>query len=108
MRKLEEPVLVIGKILDVEEIKGSKKLYKIKVDVGFSIREIIAGIKKYYNKKELIGKKVVIVANIKPVKFFGIESRGMILAADDGKNIALLVPSDDVKEGSIVEVKKFI
>ncbi len=103
----KEPVFVIGKIIDVEEIKGSDKLYKLKIDIGFSIREVVAGIRRHYKKEELINKKVLIVSNIKPAKIFGVESKGMIIAADDGERVSLLIPVEDVEEGSIVEIVKF-
>lgn len=103
----KEPVIVVGKIIDVQDIKGSEKLYKLKIDIGFSIKEVVAGIKKYYKADELLGKKVLVVSNIKPIKIFGIESRGMILAADDGKNVSLLIPINDVKEGTIIKIERF-
>ncbi|MEM8727414.1 MAG: methionine--tRNA ligase [Chlamydiota bacterium] len=72
----------VAEILSVEEIVKSDKLYKIEVDLGFEKRVVVSGIRKVYpNPDTLIGKKVAVVANLKPAKLMGIESRGMILAA---------------------------
>jgi tRNA-binding protein len=60
------------------------------------------GIGKHYAPEELVGKKVVMLANLKPRKIFGIESQGMILAAGDGENLSVLLPEKDVKEGAKV------
>ena len=73
--------LRVAKILEVEEIEGADKLYKLTIDLGKEKRTICAGIKKYYSKKELKNKKVVVVANLAPRKMRGIESQGMILAS---------------------------
>ncbi|MEM0480884.1 MAG: methionine--tRNA ligase subunit beta [Candidatus Aenigmatarchaeota archaeon] len=92
----------VGKIVDVQEIKGSDKLYKLIVDFGNEKRQAISGIKQYYKKEELLNKKFVFVTNLERKKFFGEESQCMILAAEDNGKIALIVPDKDVKEGSII------
>ena len=66
-------------------------------------RTIVAGLKKYYSKEEIKGKKIIMVANLKPAKLRGIESQGMLLAADDGKNVSLLLA--DGEPGDIVRVE---
>ena len=73
--------LKVGKILKAEPIEGSDKLIKLEVDLKDSKRQIIAGIKKYYKPEDLIGKKIVVVANLKPAVFMGNKSEGMLLAA---------------------------
>jgi methionyl-tRNA synthetase len=89
-----------GKILTVENIEGSSKLYKLTVDIG-EIRQIVSGIAKYYpNKDELIGKTVIVIANLKPVKLMGIESQGMILAATKKKKLSLLTLDKDINPGT--------
>ena len=93
----------VGEIVEVEDIKGSKKLYKLKVDIGREIREVVAGLKKYYKQNELLGKKVLLLANLKPAKIFGVLSQGMLLAADDGKTVALLTVNSE--KGTKVVVK---
>jgi len=91
--------LRVGKILKAERIKGSKKLMRLEVDIGDEVRQIVAGIADGYREEELVGKSVVVLANIKPAKIMGVGSDGMILAADvDGKAV-LLTPEKDVKPG---------
>jgi len=94
--------LRIGEILRAEGIPGSKKLLKLQVDLGGETRTLVAGIARDYPPAELIGKRVVVVANLEPAKIMGVESRGMVLAADDGKKISLLVPDKPVESGSKV------
>jgi methionyl-tRNA synthetase len=90
----------IGKILSAENIKGSDKLLKLEVDIGEK-RQIVAGIAKSHSPSELVGRQVVVMANMKPAKLFGVESRGMVLAAD-GEGAVLLLPEKEVKEGTRV------
>ncbi len=94
--------LRIGKIVKAEKIEKSRKLIKLEVDIGGEVRQIVAGIAETYSPQELVGKEVVVVANMKPAKLMGVESRGMILAADvDGKAV-LLTPEREVPAGSRV------
>jgi methionyl-tRNA synthetase len=90
--------LRVAKIIEAEKVKKSDKLLKLQVDLGFEIRQIIAGIGKSFSPEELVGKKVIIVANLKPAKLMGLESRGMILAVEgkEGK-LSLLSVSDDIE-----------
>jgi|SRR3989344_6070528 len=96
--------LRVGKILKVEDIEGADKLYKLEVDLGKEIgkRTLVAGIKKNYNKDELKGKKIVIIANLAPRKLKGIESKGMLLAAvnSDESKIIFIEPEKDIEAGS--------
>ena len=96
--------LRVGEIVDVEEIEGADKLWKLSVDLGEEIgeRTICAGIKEYYSKEELIGKKIIIVVNLAPRKMRGIESQGMLLAASDKEknNVVLISPEKDIGNGS--------
>ena len=89
----------VGKIIEVEEHPNASKLYVLKVDLG-EIRTIVAGLKPYYSKEELKGKKGIFIANIKPVVIRGIESNGMILAAGYGENVVFLSPEKDIDEGA--------
>ncbi len=93
----------IGKIKKVERVEGSEKLYKLIVDVGDHERTIVAGLAKYYTPEELENRLVVVLTNLEPKKFFGIESKGMLLAAVDGDSVALLQPDREVKPGAKVE-----
>ena len=94
----------IGKIVEVEDIKESDRLYLLRVDIGEErLRNIVAGIKKYYKSEELINKEVCVVANLKPAKIRGILSEGMILAAKDKKGLSLVAPLKEVDAGSLVK-----
>ena len=91
----------VGKVLEVEEIPGSKNLYKLIVDFGNEKRQVISGLKKYYKPEDLKNKKFVFVTNLERKKFMGYESQAMILAAEDSKgNVILIVPEKDVEVGS--------
>ena len=94
--------LRVAKILTAERIEGANKLYKITVDLGYEQRTVVSGLVPYYKQDELIGKKVILVANLKPAKLRGIESRGMILAAGEGDNVKLVTVDGDMELGSIV------
>lgn len=88
-----------GEILEVEEIEGSDKLYKLKVDLGTETRTLVAGLKSYYTKEELEGKKCIVFINLEPRIIKGIKSEGMLLAAsnDDFSEVKLL-QADGVTE----------
>lgn len=96
--------LRIVKVLECEKIKGSSKLLKIKADLGGETRQIVSGIAKFYKPEDLIGKKVILVANLKEVKLKGELSQGMILAACTEDDSALELPQilGDVPDGSVV------
>ena len=98
--------LRVGKIMKVEEIEGADKLYKLTVDLGkeFGKRTVCAGIKKYYSKEDLKGKKIIIVANLQPRMLRGVESQGMILASvnKEETEVVLIVPEKDMEIGSKV------
>jgi len=93
--------LRIAKIEEVEEIEGSDKLYKLTISLGEEKRTLVAGIKKWYKKEELIGKEIVVVANLEPRVIKGVTSQGMLLAAiSKNGDVSLLVPDKEVEEGS--------
>ncbi|PRR80836.1 Methionine--tRNA ligase [Clostridium liquoris] len=100
----EKVDLRVVKVLNCEPVKGAKKLLKLKVDLGGEEKQVISGISKYYKPEELIGKYVVLVANLKPAKLRGEISQGMILAAstdDDSKLFAVTIPKE-LPTGSVV------
>jgi methionyl-tRNA synthetase len=99
-RKLD---IRIGKILDAKKIEKSKKLLKLLVDIGDEKRQLVAGIAENHRPEDLIGKLVVVIANLKPAKIMGVESKGMILAADVGGRAVLLVPEKEVAAGTKVK-----
>ncbi|KJR42218.1 methionyl-tRNA synthetase [Candidatus Magnetoovum chiemensis] len=88
-----------GKILSAKKIKGSSKLLQLEVDTGQK-RQIVAGIGKTYTTEALIGKTVVVVTNLKPVKLMGVESQGMILAASDDETLVVLTTDGAIKSGA--------
>jgi len=91
--------LRVAKILEAEAVPKSNKLLKLKIDIGEE-RTIVAGIGKDYNPADLVGKKVVIVANLKPAKLMGVESRGMILATDTDQGLTILSFDREAKTGA--------
>lgn len=95
--------LKIARVLEAERIEGTDKLLKLIVDLGDEKRQIVAGIARFYTPEELIGKKIVIVANLKPAKLRGVESQGMLLAASIGDELCLITPEKDIKEGARVK-----
>ena len=100
--------LRVAEILEVEDITNADKLYKLTVDIGSEERTLCAGIKEFYSKEELIGKKIIVFTNLAPRKMKGIESQGMLLAAvnEDHKKVVLIKPMIDIKEGEKVIFKK--
>jgi methionyl-tRNA synthetase len=94
--------LRVGEIIKVEEIKDADKLYKLTVDIGEEIRVVCAGIKEYYSRDELKGKKIIFLANLAPRKLKGIESQGMILAAvnKNESEVVLISPESDIEIGA--------
>ncbi|MEB3073378.1 methionine--tRNA ligase [Parvimonas sp. C2] len=94
--------LKVGKILECQPHPKADRLLVFKIDIGDEVRTIVSGIRKYYSETDLIGKKVIVVTNLKPVNLRGVESNGMILAASDDENLSVLTVLNDVKEGSKV------
>jgi len=96
--------LRVGKVLEAERVPKSDKLIKMKVDLGFELRTIVGGIGKAYAPEVLVGRQVVVVANLAPRKLMGIESHGMLLAASDNAGLPYLIaPADDARPGFIVK-----
>jgi len=91
--------LRVARVLEAHRVPKSEKLLKLKIDIGEE-RTIVAGIGKDYRPEELIGKRIVVVANLKPVKLMGIESRGMLLAATGDNGLVLLTPDGTVQPGT--------
>lgn len=89
--ELDRVKLKVGQIKSVKRVEKADRLYKLTVDLGSETRTIVSGLVKYYKEEELLGKQVVVVANLKPAKLRGIESQGMLLAAGDDDIVKLLV-----------------
>lgn len=94
--------LRVGQILTAEKVEGADKLLKFSVKVGEEERTIVSGIAKHYTPDELVGKEVIVVANLKPAKLRGIMSEGMLLCAVDGDKVVLITPMVNVNSGSKV------
>ncbi len=104
--------LRIAKILEVQEIPGADRIWKLLVDTGDEKKEIVAGIKAFYTREQLLGKSIVVLNNLEPAMIRGVESRGMLLAASvtkkadpatggkDEKRLVLLTIDQDLPPGS--------
>ncbi len=93
--------LRVGKIIEVKDVAGADRIYLITVDIGDEKRKMIAGIKPWYSKEELIGKNIVVIVNLESKVIRGIESKGMLLATlFDNKLSILTTDKEDVPPGS--------
>ena len=95
--------LKVAEVISCENHPKADRLYVLKLKIGEEERQVVSGIKEYYSPEDLVGKKVVVVANLKPVKLRGIESKGMILAAEDSEgNLTLVSTLEDIASGAII------
>jgi methionine--tRNA ligase beta chain len=94
--------LRVVKIIKTERVTDSEKLIKLEVDGGEEKRQIVAGIGKYYKPEDLVGKKIIMVWNLEPKILFGLESKGMLLAARDGEEPVIIIPEKEVPPGAKV------
>jgi methionine--tRNA ligase beta chain len=94
--------LRVATIVKVENVEGADKLYKLKIELGSSVRTIVAGIKQNYTPDELIGKQIIVITNLEPRKMRGIESQGMLLAASNASHdkIVFISPEKPIDDGS--------
>jgi methionine--tRNA ligase beta chain len=92
----------IARILEVKDHPNADKLLVLKIDNGQAEKQIVAGIKNFYKKEDLLGKQIVVVDNLEPVTLRGESSQGMLLAAQDENTISVLIPDKAVKQGSPV------
>lgn len=91
----------VGEIIACEEVKKSKKLLCSQVKVGSEVKQIVSGIKQYYSAEEMVGKKVMVLVNLKPAKLAGVLSEGMLLCAEDAEgNLALMAPEKPMPAGA--------
>ncbi len=93
----------MGKIKEVVEHPNADKLYVVTVDLGDRTKQVVAGIRNFYKKEDLIGKFVVVVDNLDPAMLRGVESNGMILAASDDAGLSVITLDKEVKLGSVVK-----
>ena len=93
----------IGEIVACEEVKKSRKLLCFQVNIGDETLQILSGVKDYYNPEEVVGKKVMVLTNLKPITMAGLVSEGMILSAEDRSgNLCFVVPEGEVMVGAEV------
>ena len=93
--------LRIGKILEANQISGSRNLIRMLVDFGTEKRQAVAGLLQYYKPQDLVGKKCAFILNLQRRKLMGVESQCMVFAAEDDKgNVVVLQPEKDIAEGS--------
>lgn len=93
----------VGEIIACEEVKKSRKLLCSQVKIGSEVKQIVSGIKQYYTAEEMVGKKVMVLVNLKPAKLAGVLSEGMLLCAEDDKGgLALVTPEKDMPAGAII------
>jgi len=92
----------IGTVTEVERVPGSDKLYKMQVDMGDEVRQIVTGLVDWYTAEELTGMVIAVLLNLKPAKIFGQWSYGMLLAAEVGEKLSLLTVDREIPNGARV------
>ncbi len=95
--------LRVAKVIEANEIEGADRLLQLRVDIGSEVRQLVAGIKKSYSPEDLVGKHIVVVANLKPARLRGVESQGMLLAAQTEDGPILVSFDKDVPTGAPVK-----
>ncbi len=94
--------LRVGEIKACERVAKSKKLLCSQIDLGYEVRQVVSGIAQFYTPEEMVGKRVVVVTNLKPVKLCGVESNGMVLCASEGDKLCIVTPEKAIPLGSEV------
>jgi methionine--tRNA ligase beta chain len=94
--------LRVGTVRAAEAHPNADRLLVLRVDVGGEERQVVAGIRAHYEPASLVGRQVIVVANLEAAKLRGVESQGMVLAAADGDRVVLLRPDDPVTAGAVV------
>ena len=95
--------LVVGQIKEAALHPNADKLFVVKVDIGTEVRQMVAGIRRSYTPEQLVGRRVVVIANLQPAVIRGVESQGMILAASDEQGVSVLQPDREVALGGGVK-----
>lgn len=93
----------VAKVMTAERVEGSEKLIKLQLEIGEEKRQIVAGIGKAYDPESLIGKSIVILANLEPRTLLGVESNGMLLAAGEVDDISVLTVEKEIASGTKVK-----
>ncbi len=94
--------LRVGEIISADHVPNANKLYVLNVDIGGKQIQLLAGVKESYDQKELVGKKIVVVANLDPANIRGMTSEGMLLAAENSGKISLVTMDKEIPVGSKV------
>ena len=94
--------LKIARVIECEKVAKSKKLFKLKLKIGDTEKQIVSGIAEFYNPEDLIGKLIVVVDNLKPSKLMGIDSHGMLLAAKTDGQLKIITVDGDINDGAVV------
>jgi len=102
MKEFKRLDVRIGTVAEVERVPGSEKLYKMQVDMGGEVRQIVTGLVDWYTEEDLRGKVIAVLMNLKPAKIFGQWSYGMLLAAEVGEDLALLTVDREIANGARV------
>lgn len=92
--------LRVAEVIAAEKVEGSDKLLKLQIDIGNEERQLVAGIAQFYAPEDMAGRRIVVIVNLEPKIFLGLESQGMLLAADDEGRPVLLEPHSPVPPGS--------
>lgn len=100
MKEFKKLDIRIGTVTEVEKVPGSDKLYKLQVDIGGELRQIVTGLVDWYTADDLAGKVIAVVLNMKPAKIFGQWSYGMLLAAEIDEKLALLTTDHEIPNGA--------
>jgi len=100
MKEFKRLDIRIGTVTEVEKVPGSDKLYKLQVDIGGELRQIVTGLVDWYTADDLAGKVIAVVLNMKPAKIFGQWSYGMLLAAEIDGKLALLTTDHEIPNGA--------
>jgi len=93
----------VGQVVEAAKIEGADKLLQLQIDLGTEVRQIVSGIAKFYTPESLVGQKVVVVTNLKPVKLRGVASNGMILAASTAEGLSVVTVPVDMPNGAVVK-----
>ena len=94
--------LRVAEVKSCDEHPNADKLWVMQIDLGDEQRQIVAGLRGYYTPEELVGRKIVVVANLSPATLRGVESNGMLLAAQSGNDVIVLTPEKDIAAGAKV------
>ncbi|MFT5366953.1 MAG: methionyl-tRNA synthetase [Candidatus Latescibacterota bacterium] len=101
-KEFQKLKLRVARIESAEKVEGADRLLKLQISLGDEKRQLVAGIAQHYETETLVGKQIVIVANLEPAKIRGVESQGMLLAASDGSGLTLLSPEGEISDGAEV------